>query len=690
MLTMDCVTRRGIAAVLLLGLSLGGSAQVSGIDSSKTNTVESSTAGSGAALLEKRAKYQRAKQLLASGKITAFREVQAELTDYPLYPYLEFNFLSSRLSRIDSDQVTHFLQQHRDTPLAARLQYRWLRHLARRGQWQAYLDHYDNRMSSTELRCHALWAEHKRGNTATVLSAVEPLWMVAQSQPDACDPVFKLWRESGQLTDELAWKRFSMAIAAGRPQLASYLIRFISREQQKLAQAYRAIRRNPQRVASFGLFSNPDLRAEEVVIYGMKRLAYRNPAEALEIWKKYGSRHDFGDTNDHQVHRAIALGFARHNQSDEYQHAFRDPRLQRDTDVIEAGIAMAVRLERWRDTLALIQHLPTANQQLERWRYWFGRSLYTVGLAQGNHEQLQLSREVIADIATRRSFYGFMAADHLQQDYQLNHTSYAIDGNFLALFRSTPAVLRARELRELGEMTDARREWRFATTGLSNGQQYTAAHYAYELGWYSQSIRSAIAAERWDDLNLRFPPAHEQVIAEAAESRDLQTNWLLAMARQESAMDPSARSPKGAIGLLQLMPATARAVARKHNFRYRNSTTLLDPNTNANFGAAYLQELADRFNGNMIYATAAYNAGPGRVNGWLRNSAHLPIDVWIENIPYAETRQYVKNVLAFSVIYAHQRQQAGVRMATAQFTPIFAPAIAQAPASDGCQAASKC
>jgi soluble lytic murein transglycosylase len=245
-------------------------------------------------------------------------------------------------------------------------------------------------------------------------------------------------------------------------------------------------------------------------------------------------------------------------------------------------------------------------------------------------------------------------------------------------------------LRELGEITDARREWRFATRGLTNTQQYSAAHYAYELDWYSQAIRSAIAAERWDDLKLRFPPAHEQTITQAAETRDLQANWLLAMARQESAMDPLARSPKGAVGLLQLMPSTAKAVARKHGYRYRNTTTLLDPQTNAKFGATYLRQLATQFDGNMIYATAAYNAGPHRVNGWLENNDHLPIDVWIENIPYSETRQYVKNVLAYSVIYAHQRQQPGFRMATAQFGPVFTPAIATAPPEQGCQPSAEC
>ena len=164
-----------------------------------------------------------------------------------------------------------------------------------------------------------------------------------------------------------------------------------------------------------------------------------------------------------------------------------------------------------------------------------------------------------------------------------------------------------------------------------------------------------VKASRWDEIDVRFPVLHREPFETQSERQRLPVQLMLALARQESAFRAEALSPAGARGLMQLMPATAHEVARKHTIPFRSESQLFDPKLNIALGTSYYRDMLDRFQDNRILATAAYNAGPGRVKGWLNASdGRLPFDAWIEAIPFVETRNYVQNVLAFSAIYAHR------------------------------------
>ncbi|MGM0434903.1 MAG: lytic transglycosylase domain-containing protein, partial [Pseudomonadota bacterium] len=141
-----------------------------------------------------------------------------------------------------------------------------------------------------------------------------------------------------------------------------------------------------------------------------------------------------------------------------------------------------------------------------------------------------------------------------------------------------------------------------------------------------------------------------------AREYSLDVNWVYALARQESAFQPDARSHRGAFGLLQLLPATARETAREAGLSFNGITTLLDPAANIRLGSAHLSGLLQRFDNNRILATAAYNAGEYRVSQWIdEDTRDLASDIWVETMPYHETRQYVRNVMAYTVIYGYRR-----------------------------------
>jgi len=620
-----------------------------------------------------REKYQQALAALDENNIQLFKQLENELEDYPLHPYLRYQYLTKNIDRLSDRTVTEFLNQYADTPLGPRLKHRWLRILATQGQWELYLDQFDENIQSTELKCYALWAQHKTGRLVASLPPIEDLWLVAHSQPDSCNPVFKHWISLTYVDDEVIWQRFVLAMRNRKSRLAKYLIRFMPEDTQVDARLYRDVYFRPAHLEQRTKFQNLTPKKEAIFIHGMERLAHRDPHLAQKLWAEYSQDHNFTKRQNQNVTRHIILGYARQGYPDQYQQALKAYPDQLDVDLIEAGIKLSILQQNWAQVAERIKSLPAGTQRLNHWQYWNARALQ-----QTSDDNDGDSIRILTALSAKRDYYGFLAADYLNLPYQTNQQSYAFDGNFLEQFKRLPGIIRARELYLVGNQLDARREWRAASATFTNDQHYVAAQHAYQLSWYSQAIKSAIDAERWHDLTLRFPLAFESEFIRAAKAQDLDENWLLAVARQESAMMPDAQSHKGARGLMQLMPRTAREVARKHNIQLLNNRQLLQPETNIKIGSTYLKQLYVEFGRNSIFATAAYNAGPHRVKNWLASNPHLPLDVWVEQIPYAETRQYVKNVLAYSVIFALKRRENNFRMATAPYLDTLSSTLAAA------------
>lgn len=206
----------------------------------------------------------------------------------------------------------------------------------------------------------------------------------------------------------------------------------------------------------------------------------------------------------------------------------------------------------------------------------------------------------------------------------------------------------------LGEAPEARRQWAYATAPLDERGLAIAATLAQEWGWHDRAIRTANRADALDDLELRFPIAYRDVVEASARAYDLDPGWIYGVMRQESMFVPDARSPAGALGLMQLMPRTGKLVARELNMGHMPASRILDIENNVKLGAGYLRRMLDQNGGNVMLATASYNAGPHRVRQWLPADGAMSADVWANSIPYSETRDYVKNVMTFTTIYEHR------------------------------------
>lgn len=603
------------------------------------------------ALAQEREAYRQAQLALSQRQMKQYHQLIDELSDYPLLPYLQFQDMSQRLKKLSSDEVADFLNQHPYSYLAEQMRYHWLHQLAEGGRWEEYLQFFHAGMRDTRLHCYQLRARLKQGDESA-LEEVEPLWNVGESQPEACDPLFAHWMAKGLLTPQIAWERHSKALQARNRQLAAYIARQLPEDKQKLARLYREVDAQPSRLGQQHRFSAQIPEMQELILHGLKRLARRDASEALNLWHKYDAQQLFDDRErlDTQHFIATRLVYQGHMEQAE-QLLARSPGLSSE-DLTEGLIRDALKRQDWSKAYAWLEKLPAQAQQTERWRYWRARLMEELQL---QPEEGQASaRELYAAVAATRSFYGFLSADILGYEYRLIDKPAEVTPEVMAEVESLPGIVRARELLLLGDLTNANREWYHSTRDMGTEEVIAAGKLAERWGWHRNGIQAMISAQSWDDLQLRFPLAYQEQMTSAAKSTSITPHLLFAIARQESAFMPDARSPAGALGLMQLLPSTAQYTARRAGIPYQRQA-LLSPETNIDLGSRYLHQLLNEFDGNRILATAAYNAGPTRVRQWLNaEQQKLPYDVWIETIPYRETRGYVQNVLAYSVIYGYR------------------------------------
>lgn len=600
-----------------------------------------------ASLAQQRQMYDEAKRALAKGDKGPYLRYANALRDYPLEPYLAYDELTARLKWASNDEIEKFLTEHGDLPQAGWMKLRWLRWLAERGEWQTFINYYDPKLNFTELDCLYGQYQLKHGMKAEGHATAEKLWLVGKSQPEACDVLFSLWRADGQLTEERRWKRAKLAAEARNYGLASYLVKGLP-SLDKQGKLLVEVAQKPLMLTQSARFTPADRAMADVVGLGLRRLARQDPEKALSLLDVYAGKMSFSDEEKVAIAREIGLTLAKRFDMRGLDVMSKyDPQL-RDNTVSEWRARLLLRHARWDDAYQLTSRLPADLASTPRWRYWQARSLQ---LAQPQNPQVQA---LYQPLAKERDFYGFLAADRIEAPYSLNNQPLALDPQLVQKVRNTAGIRRALEFHDRGQIVDGRREWYHVSRLFSRDELVAQARLAFDKQWYFPAIRTISQAQYWDDLEIRFPMAHKASLTQQAKLRGLHSSWVFAITRQESAFMADARSPVGAMGLMQLMPATAKETARKFGIPLANPQQALVPEKNIQLGAAYLSQVHGQFNGNRVLASAAYNAGPGRVRQWLRGADHLAFDVWVENIPFDETRQYVQNVLSYSVIYGQK------------------------------------
>ena len=604
-------------------------------------------------LEQQRGDFLKAERALTNGDAAAYHALSKRLRNYPLYPYLEYQQLLQQLDTLDSTRVEQFLSRYGDTPLAWQLRQKWLFELVRRERWWTYLVFYKPKMGST-LHCHYLTALLETGKTRQALDQANSVWLHGRSRPKACDRILETWIDAGEMTTELAWQRVVLAMQASQGGLANYLKRFLNERQKGWLAAWRELQRHPEQIAQPQpkLIDTPSL--QRITLDAFTRLTRRDSDLALQIWPDLRERLE--PAARYQGERALLRGLigSDHPQRLAQLDAFKPA--AGDTSMHERRLRVALEEQDWPRLLKWIDQLPAELKGSDRWRYWKARAL-------AENDQDEAATALLREVAAERSYHGFLAADRLNLPYRYDDIAIDLEQKGIDQLARKPGLLRARELFQLGRYIDARREWRMVERRLNRLDLKRVSKLAQSWGWHDRAIFTLARTGYWDDLVLRFPLEHQALVSESSTASALDSAWVFAVIRQESAFSPDAHSPAGAMGLMQLMPATARFIARKEKLKTPHRSQLVRPEVNIRLGTAYLNHVFRKLGEHQVLATAAYNAGPHRVVKWLPERT-LPADIWVELIPYNETRRYTERVLSYAAIYDQRMQRPLQRLAS--------------------------
>ncbi|MEM9172778.1 MAG: transglycosylase SLT domain-containing protein [Pseudomonadota bacterium] len=581
------------------------------------------------------------------------------LRDYPLWPDLvaarySWYVAADQFGTAPLDAIRTFIRDNPSLKPAQRLRYRFVSALARERRWAEFSEWFEAHYAGGKdaaLHCQALAAaldNRLRWSDARIASRARALWRVGRSQHDACDSPFNTLRARGVITRDDVRARMQLALDARRWSLAAYLAGMLDTAAQQAVRRWRLAASNPERLLAQPLASD----APALLAYATRRVALRDPIAAKSAWQRVGRRVD--DTTRAQTNRFIALAGAQDRINDAGQWLRELPAEQRDARVLDWTARAAIAKGDWPGVLRAIGRMPMASAAIDRWRYWEGLALVRSG-------QIDAGRGLLEALAEERSFHGFMAADYLDLPYQFRPDDATIDTQQLTQIAALPAVQRVAELLAVGQPARANAEWRAFVYANPDLDDWTLAHLTHGWGWHVETFAALARAQRFDALTLRFPLAHDAAVSGAANRYTISADWIRGIARTESGFDPRAVSSAGAHGLMQLMPATAQRQARANGARWAGNASLFEPAVNIDLGASHLAALQARF-AHPAVATAAYNAGANRAQRWLDDASSLPIDAWIETIPYDETRRYVERVLFAEIVYAWRRGATVVRL----------------------------
>ena len=593
--------------------------------------------------------FYQAWEAARTGDRARFHLLMAGLQDYLLFPYLQYEDLRFRRNTVAGGEMATFLQAHEDWPFTPALRKTWLLTLGKNSRWDTLLQ-FAGSSTDTEIQCYVAQARIERGQTEGLLPVAQQLWTVGKSQPDACDPVFRWLKKQHGISSGLAWERIRLAMEAREPRLTLYLARYVDAGDQVWVRRWQDQERSGYYRLNQALQWSDQEQGRVITSFGLRHLARSNADRAAQIYAEIEGRFSWPEDVRGSILREIALWSAVEGSTDTPARMRAVPELYRDDRLYEWWVRYELARENWAEVVLVIAGMSEPLKQDARWRYWDARARLQVG---DTEYPMGLLRELSLDA----SYYGFLSADLLELPYSICPQQPEVSQDQVDSLRQQPGFQRALELHRLGIRNWSRSEWQIAVRGLDREGLRRAAALAVEQNWPDMAIFALGNSGdlRWYDW--RFPTGYSTLVDPVARSKNLDASWVLGLMRSESAMAADARSSAGALGLMQVMPDTAQRLARLHGIPYSGSQSLVQPEENIQFGTAYLRDLLDRFEENPVLATGAYNAGPGAVDRWLKSQTAADPTIWIETLPYYETRDYIPRVLAFSAIYDWRRQQ---------------------------------
>lgn len=560
-----------------------------------------------------------------------------------LEPYAAYYRLRLRLATASESEIRAFLARPAETPMVDRLRSDWLKLLGHRQLWDAFAAEYPYVINvDNELACYALQSR-QRSQEKEALADARMLWFGNDALADSCIPLIDAAQQAGILSADDVWQRIRTALESGDVALAAEVaLRLPAGQAPATTELHRAYK-NPARYLA-ALRLNRNSTAERVAaMFALQRLARQSVPQTLLQWGRMAAY--FPENEQHYFYGWLGYEAARSQD----ERALQWYREARDIPLSPAQrawrVRAALRKQDWKEVVASVDQMSAEQQRESAWRYWKARALKELGRPQD-------AQGVFVVLARDYGYYGQLAASELDTPLvsaapDLHPPELEEIGTVMV----QPGIRRALTLYQLDLRTEAAREWDWAVRQYSDRQLLAAAEVARRSGIYDRAINTAERTQQVHDASLRFPVPYRDELQAHVRDNDLDEAWVYGLMRQESRFAPQAKSGAGARGLMQLMPATARWAARQLGLKGYRASLIHELDMNLKLGTFYLKTVLSQFDNNPVLASAGYNAGPIRANQW-RAEEPLEGAIYVETIPFDETRNYVKKVMSNTVYYS--------------------------------------
>jgi soluble lytic murein transglycosylase len=608
---------------------------------------------------------------------------------HPLAQWVDYWELGNRISDVSSAEVEAFYQRWSGSYVEDRMRNDWLLELGRRRDWVAFARDYPRfRMNDDrEVSCYWLLTEHIAGKY--VYEPARALWFAQRDTDDGCALMANTLVESKVLRVDDSWMKLRLSVDANRPRVARVVAPLIDKQ---VAADVSDLLDNPVRyLRRRGVLANA--QQNELALLAILRVATSDPDAAAALMDERWHA-ALGAERAAWAWAVIGKQAAIRLSSDApqyYKRAFASlsgtPRAAQWTDEMLAWAARsALRAgrngDRWPMVLQAIDSMSEGEQADPTWVYWKARALTAVADEGGDSlAQRDQARGMLASIAGPLTFYGKLAADELSFVPELPWLAPSPSDGDREQARANPGLARALMLITLGLRGEGVREWNFTLRGMSERELFAAAELACEREVWDRCISTSDRTRQDIDMQQRYPTPFRDIVLARSQETGLDPAYVFGLIRQESRFIPDARSNVGASGLMQLMPNTARWVARKLSLDIKPDQ-MVDPAFNVMLGTTYLKRVLEDFDGSQAMAAAAYNAGPNRLRRWREGPSVEPA-IWAENIPFNETRDYVKKVLSNAAVYSSLLNGRSLSLKSWLGAVTIGPREPSAPALDG-------
>jgi soluble lytic murein transglycosylase len=584
--------------------------------------------------------FKSAWHAAGKGDHAEFNRIKVDLQDYLLYPYLQYEDYRNRRASIGTREMVTFLDGHRDWAFEPGLRKTWLKSQAKRGRWSDLLAHSDG-SSDTALRCQQARARIILGQISGIEAEIQELWTAGHSQPDECDVAFTWLIKTHGIPESLAWQRIYLAMAENDRSLVKYLARFVSSDKRKwLDDWQRLSRAGYAKIRQLERWQDAPV-TREIAAISMRQLSRRDATVAAEAFDSLASHFEWPDAQEQSLWRDVALWSAVALDVETPKRMERVPAAYRDSQLLEWWARFLLTGEDWPALVTVIGQMPDETRNDDRWQYWLASARARQGGLESGFEQL----------AQKANYYGFLAADELDLAYNICPLEPGIETADIDRIAGLAGFRRALELRKAGLDNWARAEWSLAAGKVNTRDLGVVAALANREGWHDRAIFALGNSGDLQFYEWRFPLAWQADIKRYAKANQIDAAWVFGTVRSESAMVEDARSSANALGLMQVTPGTGRRVARKHGLAWNGSTGLQTAAGNLPIGTAYMSDLMQEFSANPVLVSGAYNAGPNAVKLWLDTRPRGEAAIWVDTLPYFETRDYIPRVLAFTTLY---------------------------------------